>query len=145
MYDDVVHCVEISSPQWVNVCYVDGLAGTGNTFLYTKLARYFRSKEKIVLIVAASGIATLLLPGGRTAHSRFRLPVPLPLEGAAANVAANSATAELLRKKTRWSFGTRHPMLRAQRWTQSTAVFKTCCKGNNTETPSNPLAACLFC
>ena len=95
-FNDVVHCVESNSPQ-CNVFYVGGPAGTGKTFLYTKLARYFRSNAQIVLVVAASGIAALLLLGGRTTHSRCRLPVPLPLEGAAANVAANSATAELLR------------------------------------------------
>ncbi|PIA26872.1 hypothetical protein AQUCO_08600024v1 [Aquilegia coerulea] len=34
-----------------------------------------RSKGKIVLAVASSGIASLLLPGGRTAHSRFKIPL----------------------------------------------------------------------
>ncbi|XP_022003859.1 uncharacterized protein LOC110901334 [Helianthus annuus] len=32
---------------------------------------------KIVLAVAASGIASLLLPSGRTAHSRFKIPLNL--------------------------------------------------------------------
>ena len=30
---------------------------------------------KIVLTVASSGVASLLLPNGRTAHSRFRIPI----------------------------------------------------------------------
>ena len=137
MYDDVVHCVESNSPQRVDVLYVDGPAGTGKTFLYTKLARYFRYKEQIVLIVAASGIAALLLPGGRTAHSWFRLPVPLPLEGAAANVATNNATAELLRKP-HCSFETRRRMLCAQRWTQSTVVFKDVLQGQRNRNPKQP-------
>mgnify|MGYP003703143497 CR=1 FL=1 len=34
-----------------------------------------RSQGKIALAVASSGIATLLLPGGRTPHSRFRIPI----------------------------------------------------------------------
>ncbi|XP_075633419.1 uncharacterized protein LOC142605877 [Castanea sativa] len=35
-----------------------------------------RNKEgKIVIAVASSGIAALLLPGGRTAHSRFQIPI----------------------------------------------------------------------
>ncbi|CAH9098982.1 unnamed protein product [Cuscuta epithymum] len=34
-----------------------------------------RSKGQIVLNVASSGIASLLLPGGRTAHSRFAIPL----------------------------------------------------------------------
>ncbi|KAL3627206.1 hypothetical protein CASFOL_028569 [Castilleja foliolosa] len=35
------------------------------------------SMGKIVLAVAASGIASLLLPAGRTAHSRFKIPINL--------------------------------------------------------------------
>lgn len=34
-----------------------------------------RGEGLIVLCVASSGIASLLLPGGRTAHSRFKIPV----------------------------------------------------------------------
>ncbi|XP_015954352.1 uncharacterized protein LOC107478731 [Arachis duranensis] len=36
-----------------------------------------RSKGKIVLNVASSGIASLLLSNGRTAHSRFKIPLDL--------------------------------------------------------------------
>ncbi|GKE01610.1 DNA helicase [Tanacetum coccineum] len=36
-----------------------------------------RSQGKIVLAVASSGIASLLLPVGRTTHSRFKLPLDL--------------------------------------------------------------------
>ncbi|GJZ19909.1 DNA helicase, partial [Tanacetum coccineum] len=36
-----------------------------------------RSEGKIVLAVASSGIASLLLPAGRTTHSRFKLPLDL--------------------------------------------------------------------
>ena len=35
------------------------------------------SKKKIVLTVASSGVASLLLPNGRTAHSRFKIPIDL--------------------------------------------------------------------
>jgi hypothetical protein len=34
-----------------------------------------RSEGEIILAVASSGIAALLLPGGRTAHSRFHIPL----------------------------------------------------------------------
>ena len=33
--------------------------------------------KKIVLTVASSGVASLLLPNGRTAHSRFRIPIDI--------------------------------------------------------------------
>ena len=34
-----------------------------------------QSEGKIVLAVASCGIAALLLQGGRTTHSRFRIPI----------------------------------------------------------------------
>src|SRR6266508_5925797 len=34
-----------------------------------------QSSKKIVLTVASSGVASLLLPNGRTTHSRFRIPI----------------------------------------------------------------------
>ena len=52
----------------------------------------------IALAVCMSGIAALLLPGGRTAHSRFRLPVPVPLDHCSCNVSARSAAARVLRE-----------------------------------------------
>eukprot|EP00959_Pyramimonas_sp_CCMP1952_P357852 7492575-Pyramimonas_sp.AAC.1 len=45
-----------------------------------------------------SGIAALILPGGRAAHSRFRLPVPVPLQGCKADIKAQSAAARLIRE-----------------------------------------------
>nr|GEW56132.1 DNA helicase [Tanacetum cinerariifolium] len=39
-----------------------------------------RTQGKIVLAVASSGIASLLLPAGRTTHSRFKLPLDLTNE-----------------------------------------------------------------
>ncbi len=36
-----------------------------------------RSNNHIALAVASSGIASLLLDGGRTAHSRFKIPIDL--------------------------------------------------------------------
>ncbi|XP_071700424.1 uncharacterized protein [Rutidosis leptorrhynchoides] len=59
--------------------------GTGKTFLYTDVLAKLRAERMIVLAVASSGIfvflffgiASLLLPGGRTAHSRFVIPLEL--------------------------------------------------------------------
>ncbi|KAL3851390.1 hypothetical protein ACJIZ3_013272 [Penstemon smallii] len=54
--------------------FVDGPGGTGKTFLYRALLAFVRSRNNIALAVATSGVAASLLPGGRTAHSRFKLP-----------------------------------------------------------------------
>jgi ATP-dependent DNA helicase PIF1 len=58
------------------VFFLHGYGGTGKTYMWRTLASYLRSQKNIVLTVASSGIASLLLPGGRTAHSKFKIPVP---------------------------------------------------------------------
>nr|GEX39510.1 ATP-dependent DNA helicase PIF1-like [Tanacetum cinerariifolium] len=50
---------------------------TGKTFLYKTIISRLRSGWKIILVVASSGIASLLLPARRTAHSRFIIPLEL--------------------------------------------------------------------
>jgi ATP-dependent DNA helicase PIF1 len=47
--------------------------------------------------VASSGIASLLLPGGRTAHSKFKIPVPT-FENSTYNIEGDNHHAELLRE-----------------------------------------------
>src|ERR1700724_2521871 len=47
------------------------------TFLCNTIAAKVRSVEDVALCVASSGIAALLLTGRRTAHSRFKMPIPV--------------------------------------------------------------------
>lgn len=51
--------------------FVSGHGGTRKTFLWNTIVSYLRAQKKIVLTIASSGVASLLLPNGRTAHSRF--------------------------------------------------------------------------
>lgn len=39
------------------------------------LFSHVQSQRKVAVVVATSGIAALLLPAGKTAHARFKLPV----------------------------------------------------------------------
>lgn len=55
--------------------FVYGFGRTGKTFLWNILGAAIRSLGEIILNVASSGIAALLLPGGQTAHSRFEIPI----------------------------------------------------------------------
>jgi len=57
--------------------FVYGSGGTGKTFVWTTLLSRLRGRGKIVLAVALSGITSLLLLGGRTAHSRFKISIDL--------------------------------------------------------------------
>ena len=61
--------------------FVSGHGGTGKTFLWNALVAYLRGYKRVVLTVASSGVASLLLPGGRTAHSRFKIPIDLDDNG----------------------------------------------------------------
>ena len=79
-----------------NTFYLQGPAGTGKTFLYKTLCHYYRSQGKIVLCVASSGIAALLLPGGRTAHSQFSIPINSNRD-TQCQITGNSELAGLLR------------------------------------------------
>ncbi|GKV24803.1 hypothetical protein SLEP1_g34370 [Rubroshorea leprosula] len=77
--------------------FLYGFGGTGKTFIWKTLSAAFRSKGEIVLNVASSGIAALLLPGGRTAHSRFAIPIEIN-EKSTCNIKMDSPQAELLSK-----------------------------------------------
>uniref|UniRef100_A0A0R0EZF3 ATP-dependent DNA helicase n=1 Tax=Glycine max TaxID=3847 RepID=A0A0R0EZF3_SOYBN len=57
--------------------FLYGFGGTGKTSIWRTLASSLRAENQIVIIVASSGITSLLLPGGRIAHSRFKIPVPI--------------------------------------------------------------------
>ena len=71
-FNTILDALQIRSAQ---VYFVEGTAGTGKTFLYQVLCHALPLQNKIVLCVASSGIAALLLPGGRTAHSCFKIPI----------------------------------------------------------------------
>ena len=51
--------------------------GGGKTHISNTIAAAIRSQGKVALCVASSAIAALLLDGGRTAHSRFKIPIPI--------------------------------------------------------------------
>ena len=75
--------------------FVDGPGGTGKTFLYNTLLAKIRSRGEIALAMAKSGIAALLLEGGRTVHSRLKVPITLN-ELSVCNITKQSALAKLI-------------------------------------------------
>jgi hypothetical protein len=77
--------------------FVYGSGGTGKTFVWTTLLSRLRGQGKIMLVVASSGIASLLLSGSRTAHSRFKIPIDLHDESTC-NITQQMKVAELVRK-----------------------------------------------
>jgi len=57
------------------VFFLDGPGGSGKTYLLTTIIEKFKSLGKKVIVVASSGIASLCLPHGSTAHSAFKIPL----------------------------------------------------------------------
>ena len=93
-FDEIIHHVIDRKSQ---VFFIDGSGGTGKTFLYKALLAKVRSEGMIAIATATSGIAASLLPGGRTAHSRFKIPIKVG-DNAVCNFTKQSGTAELLRQ-----------------------------------------------
>ncbi|GJW11330.1 DNA helicase [Tanacetum coccineum] len=74
IYSLIMNAAEQSRQEML---FVYGQCGTRKTFLWKTIISSLRSQGKIVLVVASSGIAFILLPAGQTAHSRFKLPLEL--------------------------------------------------------------------
>jgi hypothetical protein len=74
IYSTIIQAIEHNSSECF---FIDGPGGTGKTFLYNTLLAKVRSHNEIALPVASSGVAALLIDGGRTAHSRFKIPIKL--------------------------------------------------------------------
>ncbi|KAH1060734.1 hypothetical protein GYH30_004272 [Glycine max] len=75
--------------------FLYGYRGIGKTCIWRTLASSLRAKNQIVIMVTSSGIASLLLPGGRTAHSKFKIPVSI-FEDSTCNILQGSQLAILL-------------------------------------------------
>ncbi|CAN1795974.1 ATP-dependent DNA helicase PIF1 [Linum perenne] len=71
-FHEIIDSIEQNRHQ---LFFIDGFGGTGKTFLWQVISLKLRSEKKVVICVATSGIAALLMTGGRTAHSRFHIPV----------------------------------------------------------------------
>ncbi|GJS72866.1 ATP-dependent DNA helicase PIF1 [Tanacetum coccineum] len=91
-YDAIMRHVDADSP---GVFFIDGPGGTGNTFLYKALLATIRSRGLIALATASSGAAANNMTGGRTAHSRFKIPINLTTNSIC-NIKKQSGLAKLL-------------------------------------------------
>jgi hypothetical protein len=84
VYESVLQCID------------SGAGGTGKTFVYQAISHAIHGQSKIVLCVASSGIASILLPGGRTSHSCFNIPLDVD-DTSHCSIPKNGLKAELLK------------------------------------------------
>jgi hypothetical protein len=91
-YNEIMSAVD---SECGGVFFVDGPGGTGKTYLYRALLATIRGQNKIAVATATSGVAASIMPGGRTAHSRFGVPLSLE-DGDRCSFTKQSGTGELL-------------------------------------------------
>ena len=77
--------------------FIDSPAGGGKTFLLNLILSMSRGQGKIALACASTGIASMLLVGGTTAHSRFGIPVPVNDESIS-TIRVTTERAEVIRQ-----------------------------------------------
>ncbi|XP_012829670.1 PREDICTED: uncharacterized protein LOC105950848 [Erythranthe guttata] len=92
VYDTITNALSKNSG---GMFFLYGHWGTVRTFIWNTLSVAVRSEKGIVINVASRGIASLLLPGGRTTHSRFGLPIIMH-ESSTCSIKQQSPQAELL-------------------------------------------------
>jgi hypothetical protein len=69
--------IDVYAAHHAKVIFIDGPGGTGKTYTENLILNIVRSCGDIALVVASSGIAALLLSGGRTTHSYLKIPIAL--------------------------------------------------------------------
>lgn len=74
IYNTVVQSVELNQGK---MFFLDAPGGTGKTFVTIGILAEVRRQGKLAIAVASSGIAATLLPGGKTAHAMFKIPIDL--------------------------------------------------------------------
>ena len=72
VYDAVMAAVQGEEK---HVFFLHSAGGGGKTYVCNTIAAAVRAQGRVALCVASSGIASLLLDGGRTSHSRFHIPI----------------------------------------------------------------------
>lgn len=97
IYQEIICASLTDSTSQPKIFFIDGPGGTGKTFLYNVLIDGLYAEGHETTAVAASGIAALLLTGGRTAHSTFGLPLDLN-EHSTCNLQIQSVKAGVLKR-----------------------------------------------
>jgi ATP-dependent DNA helicase PIF1 len=92
VYDKITIKVNENKP---GLFFLYGCGGTRKTFLWRAMTAPIRFRGEIVIIVASSGIISLLIPSGRTSHSRFGIPLLID-ETSTCNIKPKTPMARLI-------------------------------------------------
>ena len=73
-YEEIMGAIE-SRESSCKTYFLDGIGGSGKTYLYKCLIHRLRRQGKDTIAVASSGLAAMLLPNGMTGHKMFKVPI----------------------------------------------------------------------
>ncbi|XP_022004510.1 uncharacterized protein LOC110902078 [Helianthus annuus] len=134
VYETVMNAIDKGNG---GVFFVYGYGGTGKTFLWKTFAvAALRSKGEVVLNVASSGIASLLLDGGRTAHSRFVISINVN-EDSICSIEPNSELGGLI-KETKMIIWDEAPMTHKHCFEALDRTMRDIARSNNPSLQSKP-------
>jgi len=94
VYDEALNAVQ-QAVGHRECFFVHSAEGCGKTYLFNLIAAAVRAQGKVILCIASSGIASLLLSGERIAHSHFKIPIPVH-EASTCNIKKNNQLHQLL-------------------------------------------------
>jgi hypothetical protein len=96
IYDDIMSAIQANQLD-NKLFFIDGPGGTGKSTLLNHILARVRLDGNIAIAVASSGIASLLLPGGRTAHSTFKIPIKVK-DDSTCNISKQSKVSQFIRR-----------------------------------------------
>ncbi|KAE8254486.1 hypothetical protein A4X13_0g3408 [Tilletia indica] len=94
VYHAVTGAVDNNQPA---TFFLHGSGGCGKTFVMNAILAHVRGQGLFAIAVASSGIAALMLEGGRTSHFRFKLPLGID-STSSCSIRAQSDTAQVFRR-----------------------------------------------
>ena len=77
--------------------FINAPGGTGKSFILNTVSSSIRGRNETAIVVGASGIAALNFEGGRTAHSRFKIPINVSFNSVC-DIPKDSLTAKLIKE-----------------------------------------------
>lgn len=93
-YDRVIHSVTNDRGE---LFFLTGAGGTGKTHVYGTICHKVRGEAWVVLCVSSTGISALLMKGGRTSHSMFKIPIDGLNDESFCSIPKESMRANLIR------------------------------------------------
>ena len=93
---NIFDAIETASRQQIaSPIFIGASPGTGKSYLLNTVLSHIRSQGRISLACASTASAALLLNGGKTLHSQFKVPINIT-EESLCNIKRGSHLADLL-------------------------------------------------